>query len=122
HVRGSLWNSDQGPLRVELDQPADLSSRRLTHRLQPGGEVVATISDIRYETQAFPWDELTEIRRLCGGPPAPSDGSYGGLTAQPAVARFEAGGTIPTLPVLQRLARALHADLTVTVTPHTDVA
>ncbi|MGZ4665866.1 MAG: helix-turn-helix domain-containing protein [Frankiaceae bacterium] len=44
-----------------------------------------------------------------------------GMT-QPAVARFEAGGTVPTLPVLQRLARALDADLTVTVTPHTDVA
>ncbi|GAA3310487.1 helix-turn-helix domain-containing protein [Nonomuraea dietziae] len=26
-----------------------------------------------------------------------------------AVARFEAGGTIPTLPVLERLARALDA-------------
>jgi len=44
-----------------------------------------------------------------------------GMT-QPSVARFEAGGTIPTLPVLQRLARALDADLTITVTPHTDVA
>jgi transcriptional regulator with XRE-family HTH domain len=44
-----------------------------------------------------------------------------GMT-QPAVARFEAGGTIPTLPVLQRFARALDADVTITVTPHTDVA
>jgi transcriptional regulator with XRE-family HTH domain len=41
---------------------------------------------------------------------------------QPAVARFEAGGTIPTLPVLQRLARTLDADLIVRVDPHTDVA
>lgn len=41
---------------------------------------------------------------------------------QSAVARFEAGGTVPTLPVLDRLARALDADLTVTVTPRTDVA
>ena len=45
-----------------------------------------------------------------------------GMT-QSAVARFEACGTIPTtLPVLQRLARALDADLTITVTPHSDVA
>ncbi len=44
-----------------------------------------------------------------------------GMT-QSAVARFEAGGTVPTLPVLDRLARALDADLTVTVTPRTDVA
>jgi ribosome-binding protein aMBF1 (putative translation factor) len=41
---------------------------------------------------------------------------------QSAVARFEAGGSIPTLPVLQRLARALDADLVVQVAPHTDVA
>jgi ribosome-binding protein aMBF1 (putative translation factor) len=41
---------------------------------------------------------------------------------QSAVARFEAGGTVPTLPVLQRLALALDADLTIQVTPHTHVA
>ncbi len=35
-----------------------------------------------------------------------------GMT-QPAVARFEAGGTVPTLPVLERLARALGAELSV---------
>lgn len=44
-----------------------------------------------------------------------------GMT-QSAVARFEAGGTIPTLPVLDRVAQALDADLTVTVTPRTEVA
>ncbi|MFC9969009.1 MULTISPECIES: helix-turn-helix domain-containing protein [Nocardia] len=36
---------------------------------------------------------------------------------QSAVARFEAGGTIPSLPVLERLARALDADLVVQVRP-----
>jgi transcriptional regulator with XRE-family HTH domain len=40
---------------------------------------------------------------------------------QSAVARFEAGGTVPTLPVLDRLARALDAELTVRVTPRTGV-
>jgi transcriptional regulator with XRE-family HTH domain len=44
-----------------------------------------------------------------------------GMT-QPAVARFEAGGTVPTLPVLERLANALGADLAVRITPRTDVA
>jgi ribosome-binding protein aMBF1 (putative translation factor) len=44
-----------------------------------------------------------------------------GMT-QSAVARFEAGGTIPTLSVLLRLARALDADLVVKVAPHPDVA
>lgn len=44
-----------------------------------------------------------------------------GMT-QSAVARFEAGGTVPTLPVLDRVAQALDADLIVTVTPRAEVA
>ena len=41
---------------------------------------------------------------------------------QSAVARFEAGGTIPSLPVLERLAHALDAELSVSVVPRDDVA
>jgi ribosome-binding protein aMBF1 (putative translation factor) len=41
---------------------------------------------------------------------------------QSAVARFEAGGTIPSLPVLDRLAQALDADLAVQVIPRASVA
>ena len=44
-----------------------------------------------------------------------------GMT-QPAVARFEAGGTVPTLPVLERLARSLGAELTVQLAPLSSVA
>ena len=44
-----------------------------------------------------------------------------GLT-QPAVARFEAGGTVPTIPVLERLANALEAELVVRLAPRTSVA
>lgn len=44
-----------------------------------------------------------------------------GMT-QSAVARFEAGGTVPSLPVLDRLARALDADLVVHLTPRVHVA
>jgi ribosome-binding protein aMBF1 (putative translation factor) len=43
-----------------------------------------------------------------------------GMT-QSAVARFEAGGSVPTLPVLERLARALDTDLSVRFTPRTSV-
>ncbi|NUO55688.1 MAG: helix-turn-helix transcriptional regulator [Hamadaea sp.] len=39
-----------------------------------------------------------------------------GMT-QSAVARFEAGGTVPTLVVLERLARALDAELSVQFRP-----
>ncbi|MEE1942325.1 helix-turn-helix transcriptional regulator [Streptomyces sp. TRM 70361] len=41
---------------------------------------------------------------------------------QSAVARFEAGGTVPTLPVLARLAAALDLDLRVDLTPHAESA
>ncbi|MBB4929315.1 ribosome-binding protein aMBF1 (putative translation factor) [Lipingzhangella halophila] len=44
-----------------------------------------------------------------------------GMT-QSAVARFEAGGTVPSLPVLERLAHALDADLAVTLTPRSPAA
>jgi ribosome-binding protein aMBF1 (putative translation factor) len=44
-----------------------------------------------------------------------------GMT-QSAVARFEAGGTVPTLPILERLARALDVHLAVQFTPKTTAA
>jgi ribosome-binding protein aMBF1 (putative translation factor) len=44
-----------------------------------------------------------------------------GMT-QSAIARFEAGGTVPALVVLERLASALHATLTVNVTPRSHFA
>jgi ribosome-binding protein aMBF1 (putative translation factor) len=47
--------------------------------------------------------------------------SAAGMT-QSAVARFEAGGTVPTLAVLGRLAKALGAELTVRVEARPDVA
>jgi ribosome-binding protein aMBF1 (putative translation factor) len=47
--------------------------------------------------------------------------SAAGMT-QSAVAGFEAGGTVPTLPILGRIARALDSDLTVRVAPRTGAA
>ena len=44
-----------------------------------------------------------------------------GMT-QSAVARFEAGGTVPTLPVLERLAAALDVSLTVSFTARSAAA
>jgi ribosome-binding protein aMBF1 (putative translation factor) len=41
---------------------------------------------------------------------------------QPAVARFEAGGTTPTLPVLERLANALDVELVVRLGPRSPAA
>lgn len=44
-----------------------------------------------------------------------------GMT-QPAVARLEAGGTMPTLPVLERIAHALEVDLVVRLAPRSSAA
>jgi ribosome-binding protein aMBF1 (putative translation factor) len=41
---------------------------------------------------------------------------------QSAIARFEAGGTVPTLPVLERLARALDVELSVGFQARPDAA
>lgn len=40
---------------------------------------------------------------------------------QPAVARFEAGGTVPTIPLLERLAEALGLRLVVRMAPPAEV-
>jgi ribosome-binding protein aMBF1 (putative translation factor) len=37
---------------------------------------------------------------------------------QPALSRLEAGGAVPTIPVLERISAALDADLIVTIAPH----
>jgi transcriptional regulator with XRE-family HTH domain len=38
--------------------------------------------------------------------------------AQPTLSRLEAGGVIPTIPVLERISAALDADLIVQIAPH----
>jgi len=40
-----------------------------------------------------------------------------GMT-QPALSRLEAGGSVPTIPVLERISMGLNADLIVTIAPH----
>jgi ribosome-binding protein aMBF1 (putative translation factor) len=47
----------------------------------------------------------TELARLAG-------------MTQPALSRLEAGGVIPTIPLLERITAALDADLIVEISPH----
>jgi ribosome-binding protein aMBF1 (putative translation factor) len=37
---------------------------------------------------------------------------------QPALSRLEAGGVIPTIPLLDRISAALNADLVIEIAPH----
>lgn len=41
---------------------------------------------------------------------------------QPQISRIEGGGTVPTIPLLRRLARALDAELTIDLKPHAPAA
>jgi ribosome-binding protein aMBF1 (putative translation factor) len=92
---------------------SDLRERRMS---EPGAQDAYDATRLAYELGAT-------VRRLREGKGWSQTqlARHAGMT-QSAVARFEAGGSIPTLPVLQRLARALGADLVVQVAPHTDVA
>jgi ribosome-binding protein aMBF1 (putative translation factor) len=92
---------------------AELRDRRMA---EPGAAEAYLATKLAYELgrsvralrERRGWSQ-TELARAAG-------------MSQSSVARFEAGGTVPTLPVLDRLARALDAQLTVSVTARPDVA
>jgi DNA-binding XRE family transcriptional regulator len=60
--------------------------------------------------------QAVRARRLELGTSQTELAERAGMT-QSAVSRLEAGGTVPTIGVLERLATALSADLVVTLTP-----
>jgi transcriptional regulator with XRE-family HTH domain len=90
---------------------ADLRDRRMA---EPGAKDAYQATRLAYELgravrelrERRVWTQ-TDLARAAG-------------MTRSAVACFEAGGTVPTLPVLDRLAQALDADLNVSVTPRTE--
>ena len=56
-------------------------------------------------------------RRLALGLSQVELATRAGMT-QPALSRLEAGGVVPTIPLLERISAALDADLIVTLAPH----
>lgn len=90
-----------------------LRDRRMA---EPGAEEA-------YESARLAFELGSAVRelRLARGWSQTELASAAGM-AQSAVARFEAGGTVPTLPVLSRIAQALDADLTVRIAAHPEVA
>lgn len=56
-------------------------------------------------------------RRLALGLSQVELAARAGMT-QPALSRLEAGGVIPTIPLLDRISAALDADLIVQIAPH----
>jgi ribosome-binding protein aMBF1 (putative translation factor) len=96
--------------RVSWEQ---LRDRRLA---EPGAAGAYEAARLAFELGAA----VRELRLARGWSQAELAAAAG--MTQSAVARFEAGGTVPTLPVLGRIARSLDADLTVRVAARSDVA
>ena len=92
------------------------SRTRERRMAEPGAEEAYEAARLAFELGAA----VRELRLARGWSQAQL-ATAAGMT-QSAVARFEAGGTVPTLPVLGRIARAVDADLTVRVAGRSDVA
>ena len=67
--------------------------------------------------RAFVIGQAVRERRVSLGLSQTELAARAGMT-QPALSRLEAGGTVPTIPVLERISTALDAELVVTISPH----
>jgi ribosome-binding protein aMBF1 (putative translation factor) len=67
--------------------------------------------------RAFLIGQAIRERRLILGLSQTQLATRAGMT-QPALSRLEAGGVVPTIPLLERISMALDADLIVEIAPH----
>lgn len=67
--------------------------------------------------RAFLIGKAVRDRRLALGLSQAEVAARAGMT-QPALSRLEAGGVVPTIPLLERISAALDADLIVDIAPH----
>ena len=67
--------------------------------------------------RAFLIGQAVRDRRLALGLSQVEIAARAGMT-QPALSRLEAGGVVPTIPLLERISASLNADLIVEIAPH----
>lgn len=67
--------------------------------------------------RAFLIGQAVRERRLALGLSQTELAARAGMT-QPALSRLEAGGVVPTIPLLERITAALDAELIVEIAPH----
>lgn len=67
--------------------------------------------------RAFLIGKAVRERRLALGLSQVELAARAGMT-QPALSRLEAGGVVPTIPLLERITTALDAELIVEIAPH----
>jgi len=91
------------------EQRSDWGALRERRMAEPGAAEAYEAARMAYELGR----QVRQLREQCGWSQTRL-AREAGMT-QSAVARFEAGGTVPTIPVLGRLARALGAELDVTL-------
>lgn len=94
-----------------MDERADWAAMRDRRMAEPGAEEAYDAARLAFELGRAV-RELRERRGWSQSQLAQASGM-----TQSAVARFEAGGTVPTLPVLERLAAALDVSLSVSFEP-----
>ena len=94
-----------------MDGRADWGALRTRRMAEPGAQGAYEAARLAFELGR----SVRELREQHGWSQSELARQTG--MTQSAVARFEAGGTVPTLPVLERLARALGAELAVTFSP-----
>jgi len=87
---------------------SELRDRRMA---EPGAREAYEATRLAYELGRA----VRELRERRGWSQAQLANAAG--MTQPAIARFEAGGTVPTLSVLERLAEALDVVLSVSFAP-----
>ncbi|MEV0626479.1 helix-turn-helix domain-containing protein [Nonomuraea wenchangensis] len=92
---------------------ADLRDRRLS---EPGAAEAYDTARLAFELGRA----VRQMRESRGW--SQSELARAADMTQSAVARFEGGGTVPTLPVLERLAKAPDADLEVRINPRAPAA
>lgn len=78
-------------------------------RLYEEAEIAHDLGQMVYDRRIALGLSQTELAERCG-------------MKQPEISRIEGGGTIPTIPLLRRLARALDGELSINVTPHNTAA
>jgi HTH-type transcriptional regulator / antitoxin HipB len=97
--------------RDEVGQRVTLAQARAARMDQPAVAEAYDQARVRFELA-----ETVRVRREELGWSQRQLAERAGMT-QPGVARFEAGGTTPTLPLLERLAAALGLRLSVSFQP-----
>lgn len=97
--------------RVVMNSRKSWTEKRAEIMSRPGAGAAYEATRIRYEL-----GRAVRMRREALGLTQSQLADLAGLK-QPAVARFEAGGTMPTIPMLERLAEALEMRVSVELHP-----